>query len=73
MLARHVGGVVGGNVRGGGRGLGSGTIPLREDGSMWRGSCGIDPLRYGQGEEVDSSRHEILWRNMSTCPSVYCV
>ena len=27
--------------------------PLREDGSMWRGSCGIDPSLWGREEEVD--------------------
>ncbi len=38
---------------------------------MGGGSCRRDPLLWGWGEEVKSSRYEIFWRNTSTRCSFY--
>ena len=47
--------------------------PLKEDGSMGRGSCRRDPLLWGRGEEVDGSRHDKNMEEHDTCTSFYHV
>ncbi len=36
--------------------------------SMGRGSCRMDPLLWGRGEDIDGTRHKKLWRNMALVP-----
>ncbi len=42
--------------------------PLREVGSMVRGSCRMDPLLWGRGEDIDGARHKKIWRDMALVP-----
>ncbi len=42
--------------------------PLKEVVSMGRGSCRMNPLLWGRGEDIDGARHKKLWRNMALVP-----